>query len=137
LRFGDLLHFSLAGSRRDYRRLMGYGLAGGALGMVSPFVTRVLVDSVLPSANRSELVQLVLMLSLTAVGVAAFAFSRGLAANRIRTRLGNNMQAAVIERLLSLPAPFFREHEACVRRVRKTARSRCGRHCFPARSRSM
>ena len=112
LRFGDLLHFSLAGSRRDYRRLMGYGLAGGALGMVSPFVTRVLVDSVLPSANRGELVQLVLMLSLTAVGVAAFAFSRGLAANRIRTRLGNNMQAAVIERLLSLPAPFFREHEA-------------------------
>ena len=112
LRFRDLLHFSLAGSQRDYRRLMGFGLAGGALGMVSPFVTRVLVDSVLPSANRSELVQLVLMLSLTAVGVAAFAFSRGLAANRIRTRLGNNMQAAVIDRLLALPAPFFREHEA-------------------------
>jgi NHLM bacteriocin system ABC transporter ATP-binding protein len=112
LRFRDLVHFSLAGSRRDYRRLLGFGLAGGALGMVSPFVTRLLVDSVLPGANRSELVQLVLMLSLTAVGVAAFAFSRGLAANRIRTRLGNNMQAAVINRLLSLPAPFFREHEA-------------------------
>jgi NHLM bacteriocin system ABC transporter ATP-binding protein len=70
------------------------------------------VDSVLPSANRSELLQLVLMLALTAVGVAAFTFSRGLAANRIRTRVGNNMQAAVVDRLLSLPAPFFRDHQA-------------------------
>ena len=112
LRFRDLVRFSLAGSGSDRRRLMGFGLAGGALGMVAPFVTRLLVDSVLPGANRGELLQLVLMLALTAVGVAAFAFSRGLAANRIRTRLGNNMQAAVIDRLLSLPAPFFRGHEA-------------------------
>ena len=112
LRFRDLLHFSLAGSKRDYRRLIGFGLAGGALGMVAPFVTRLLVDSVLPGANRSELLQLVLMLALTAVGVTAFSFSRGLAANRIRSRLGNSMQAAVIDRMLALPAPFFREHEA-------------------------
>jgi ATP-binding cassette subfamily C protein len=112
LGFRDLLRFSLAGSQRDYRRLIAFGLAGGALGMVSPFVTGLLVDWVLPSANRGELAQLVLMLALTAAGVAAFAFSRGLAANRIRTRLGNNLQAAVIDRLLSLPAPFFRELEA-------------------------
>lgn len=112
LRFRDLIQFSLAGSRIDYRRLLGFGLAGGALGMVSPFVTRLLVDSVLPGANRSELLQLVLMLALTAVGVTAFTFSRGLAANRIRTRLGNSMQAAVVDRMLSLPAPFFRDHEA-------------------------
>ena len=112
LGFRDLLQFSLAGSQRDYRRLIAFGLAGGMLGLVSPFVTRLLVDSVLPSANRGELAQLVLMLAFTAVGVAAFAFSRGLAANRIRTRLGNNLQAAVIDRLLSLPAPFFRQHEA-------------------------
>jgi NHLM bacteriocin system ABC transporter ATP-binding protein len=112
LRFRDLLQFSLAGSTSDYRRLVLCGLAGGALGMVMPFVTRILVDSVLPGANRSELLQLVLMLTLSAAGVAAFSFSRGLAANRIRTRLGNSMQAAVIERMLALPAPFFREHEA-------------------------
>ena len=108
LRFRDLLHFSLSGSRGDYRRLILCGLAGGALGMVLPLVTRILVDSVLPGANRDELLQLVLMLTLSAVGVTAFSFSRGLAANRIRTRLGNSMQAAVIDRMLALPAPFFR-----------------------------
>ena len=112
LRFRDLFHFSLSGSRSDYRRLMACGLAGGALGMVLPFVTRILVDSVLPGANRGELLQLVLMLTLSAVGVTAFSFCRGLAANRIRTRLGNSVQAAVIDRMLALPAPFFREHEA-------------------------
>lgn len=112
LRFWNLLHFSSAGNLRDYRRLLGFGLAGGALGLVSPFVTRLLVDAVLPSANRDELLQLVLMLTIAAVGVAAFTFCRGLAASRIRTRLGNNTQAAVIDRMLSLPTPFFREHEA-------------------------
>ena len=112
LRFWNLLHFSSAGNLHDYRRLLGFGLAGGALGLVSPFVTRLLVDAVLPSANRDELLQLVLMLAIAAIGVAAFTFCRGLAANRIRTRLGNNTQAAVIDRLLSLPAPFFRDHEA-------------------------
>lgn len=112
LRFRDLLHFSLSGSRGDYRRLILCGLAGGALGLVMPLVTRILVDSVLPGANRDELLQLVLMLTLSAFGVTAFSFSRGLAANRIRTRLGNSMQAAVIDRMLALPAPFFREHDA-------------------------
>ena len=112
LLFWNLLSFSSAGNLRDYRRVLAYGLAGGALGLVSPFVTRLLVDAVLPSANRDELLQLALMLTIAAVGVAAFTFCRGLAANRIRTRLGNNTQAAVIDRMLSLPAPFFREHEA-------------------------
>src|SRR5512133_3793890 len=74
LGFRDLLRSGLAGSQRDYRRLIAFGLAGGALGMVSPFVTGLLVDWVLPSANRGELAQLVMMLALTAAGVAAFAF---------------------------------------------------------------
>ena len=112
LRFRDLLRFSLAGNGRDQRRLLAFGLAGGLLGLVSPFVIRVLVDSVLPGAERNDLVQLVGMLLITALGVSAFTFCRGLAVNRIRTRLGSNTQAAVIDRLLALPAPFFREHEA-------------------------
>ena len=112
LRFHDLLRFGLAGNARDQRRLLAFGLAGGTLGLVPPFVIRLMVDSVLPGAGRSDLAQLVGMLLITALGVTAFTFCRGLAASRIRTRLGSNTQAAVIDRLLALPAPFFREHEA-------------------------
>jgi ATP-binding cassette subfamily C protein len=112
VRFRELLRFGLAGSGRDRWRLLGFGLAGGALGLVTPFVTRLLVDKVLPGANRGELGQLVLMLLISAVGVTAFTLCRGLAAMRVQARLGNSTQAAVIERLLCMPAPFFRDHEA-------------------------
>ncbi|MET0961488.1 MAG: NHLP bacteriocin export ABC transporter permease/ATPase subunit [Noviherbaspirillum sp.] len=112
LRFRDLLQFSLAGNGRGLRRLLAFGLAGGLLGLASPLVIRLLVDSVLPSAVRSDLAQMVAMLMITAVGIAAFTFCRGLAVSRILTRLGSSTQAAVIDRLLALPVPFFREHEA-------------------------
>jgi ATP-binding cassette subfamily C protein len=52
------------------------------------------------------------MLLITAVAITAFTLCRGLAAMRVQTKLGNSTQAAVIERLLCMPAPFFRSHEA-------------------------
>lgn len=112
LRFRDLLWFGLIGSRRDRLRLIGFGLAGGAAGMVSPIVMRVLTDSVLPSAERGELAQLVALLVITGISMTAFTFCRVLATARIRTRLGNSVQCGVIHRLLALPVAFFREHEA-------------------------
>ena len=110
--FLDLLRFGLAGSGRDRARLLGFGLAAGALGLVTPVVTRLLVDRVLPGAERSELGQLVALLTITAICIAAFTLCRELAAMRLRTRLGNSIQAGVIERLLCMPAPFFRKYEA-------------------------
>ena len=112
LRFRDLLRFSLIGSRQDRWRLILFGMAGGLLGMTSPMVMHVLIDSVLPAADRGELAQIILLLAISAVCLAAFTFCRTVAAMRIRTRLGNGMQCAVIDRLLALPATFFRDHEA-------------------------
>lgn len=112
LRFRDLLWFGLTGSRRDRLRLFAFGLAGGAAGMVSPIVMRLLTDSVLPGADLGELAQLVGLLVLTGICITAFTLCRMLATERIRTRLGNSIQSGVIHRLLALPAAFFRDHEA-------------------------
>lgn len=112
LRFKDLVLFGLTGSRRDRLRLIAFGLAGGAAGMVSPIAMQVLTDSVLPSAERDELGQLIALLFMTGICMAAFTFCRVLATMRIRTRLGNSVQCGVIHRLLGLPVAFFRDHEA-------------------------
>jgi ATP-binding cassette subfamily C protein len=112
LRFKDLVWFGLTGSRRDRLRLIMFGLAGGATGMVVPIVMQVLTDSVLPSAERDELGQVIALLFVTGICMTAFTFCRVLATMRIRTRLGNSVQCGVIHRLLGLPVAFFRDHEA-------------------------
>lgn len=112
LRFKDLIWFGLKGSRRDRLRLVAFGLAGGATGMVAPIAMQVLTDSVLPSAERDELSQLIALLFMTGICMTAFTFCRVLATMRIRTRLGNSVQCGVIHRLLGLPVAFFRDHEA-------------------------
>lgn len=107
-----LLRFGLAGTMVDRARLIGFGLAGGLLGLATPFVTGLLIDAALPAADRGMLMQIVLMLVVTALAVTGFSFCRGLAAMRVQTRIGNAAQAAVVDRLLHLPAPFFRDYEA-------------------------
>ena len=80
--------------------------------MVAPIAMHLLTDSVLPSADRDELGQLIGLLLMTGVCMTAFTFCRVLATMRIRTRLGHRVQCGVIHRLLGLPAAFFRDHEA-------------------------
>lgn len=112
IRFVDLLRFGLAGTVADRIRLFAFGLAGGLLGLTTPFVTGILIDAALPAADRGMLMQIVTMLVITAIAITGFTFCRGLAVMRLQTRLGNAAQAAVVDRLLHLPPPFFRDYEA-------------------------
>lgn len=108
----DLLRFGLVNTQRDSLTMIGCGILGGLLGLFTPFATGILIDQVIPNARSNELVQLVLLLTTAAVGVAAFELTRALSLLRIEGRLGNAAEAAVIDRLLHLPAPFFRDYAA-------------------------
>lgn len=108
----SLLRFGLAGTSRDAVRLLTVGALGGLLGLFTPIATGLLIDSVIPSAQSDELVQLVLLLLTATLGVSAFELTRSIAMMRIDARIGNATQAAIIHRLLHLPAPFFRNYSA-------------------------
>lgn len=108
----DLLRFGLAGARADSLTMLACGLLGALLGLLTPYASGLLVDHVIPDGRSDALVQLVLLLASAAVATAAFELARALAALRIEGRLGNATEAAVIDRLLHLPAPFFRAYAA-------------------------
>ena len=108
----DLLRFGLGTSGRDSVTMVICGLLAGLLALFTPFATGILVDQVIPAGRSAELLQLTLMLGAAAVGVAAFELARSLALLRLEGRLGNAAEAAVIDRLLSLPVPFFRNYSA-------------------------
>ncbi|MGV2290479.1 NHLP bacteriocin export ABC transporter permease/ATPase subunit [Trinickia sp. YCB016] len=108
----DLLRFGLAGTRKDGLTVIACGLLGGMLALFTPMATGVLVDHVIPDARSGELVQLVLLLVTATLGVAAFELLRAWSLLRIEGRLGVAAEAAIMERLISLPAPFFRNYAA-------------------------
>jgi ATP-binding cassette subfamily C protein len=108
----ELIGFGLHGARRDLVRLLLLGLFGGVLALAVPLATATLVNTVIPSGHRTGLAQLILLLLTATIGVSAFELTRAIALLRIDTRASAGVGAAVMQRLLRLPAPFFRDHAA-------------------------
>ncbi|HEV2147866.1 MAG TPA: NHLP bacteriocin export ABC transporter permease/ATPase subunit [Longimicrobiaceae bacterium] len=108
----QLLHFGLHGCRRDLLAVLGASLAAAALGLLPPLGIGMLFSTVIPGAERHQLLQLTLVLLVAALATAGFAAVRGTALLRIEARVGATLQAAVWDRLLSLPLPFFRGYAA-------------------------
>jgi NHLM bacteriocin system ABC transporter ATP-binding protein len=108
----DLIGFGLHACRNDVRMVLLMGLATGLLGMFTPFATGVLFDTVIPGAQRTELLQLSVILLVCAISTAMFSLTRSVAMLRLEGKMDAAVQAAVWDRLLSLPIPFFRDYTA-------------------------
>ncbi|HEY0014957.1 MAG TPA: NHLP bacteriocin export ABC transporter permease/ATPase subunit [Longimicrobium sp.] len=108
----DVLRFGLHGCRADVLTALTAALLGAALGLVLPLATGMLFEHVIPGADRGQLVQMTLILLAAAVAGALFTVVRGLAIVRIESRTAAGIQAAVWDRLIALPLPFFRDYSA-------------------------
>jgi NHLM bacteriocin system ABC transporter ATP-binding protein len=106
----DVFKFGLQNLQRDLLMVLLMGLAGGALGALTPIATGLLFDWVIPNQDRRNLGFLTLGLAVAALAGAIFQITRGIALMRIETKSDASIQGAVWDRLLSLPAPFFRSY---------------------------
>lgn len=104
----DLLRAALRDRRDDLGTILLMGVGGGLLGLLIPIVTGYVFGSVIPAADRSRLLQMTLALVLSALAAAAFQITRSIAVLRLGGKIDGSLQAAVWDRLLSLPVPFFR-----------------------------
>jgi ATP-binding cassette subfamily C protein len=87
-------------------------LFAALLGLLPSVVTGVVFNTIIPSAARSQLLQMTLILVLCALSIAMFEFTRAIALLRIEGKMGNTVQSAIWDRLLSLPTSFFRPYTA-------------------------
>ena len=108
----DVVTFGFRGCGRDLATVVLVGAAGALLGMVPSVATGVLYNTVIPGAQRSQLLQMTMVLLVAAISTAMFNVTRSVAMLRIEGRMGASIQAAVWDRLLSLPMPFFRPYAA-------------------------
>ena len=106
---GDLLRATFAGRRDDLLTILLMGAGGGLLGMLVPILTGQLFGSVIPGADRGQLLQITLALIVAALAGAIFQLTRSIAVLRLGGKADGRVQAAVWDRLLSLPVTFFRQ----------------------------
>ena len=94
----------------DFLRIGLMAVAAGILGGLGPYFSGQIFDWVIPGADRFQLAQYVLALAASSITVAAFNVVRGFAVQRIEGKVDGSVQAALMDRLLRLPASFFRDY---------------------------
>ena len=106
------LRFSLHGRGRDLRTVVSVGVLGGLTALLTPVLTGVILVRIIPRADVPLWLAALGALLLAAFGATVFQIVRGLALLRIEGRAEERLQSAMWSRLLSLPAPFFRDFTA-------------------------
>jgi NHLM bacteriocin system ABC transporter ATP-binding protein len=112
LSLSDLLRFGFAGAGNDLLLVLLMGIAAGLLGIAVPLVTGRIIDVIIPFADVPQLAQLAAILLVAAVVIALFQIVQTFAALRLEIKFDNSLQAAMWDRLLRLPVPFFRRYSA-------------------------
>jgi NHLM bacteriocin system ABC transporter ATP-binding protein len=110
LRFRDLLKFSMVGVSGCVVRTLLLILMIGLLSLIPPLLTNFLVNSVIPRTEIDQLVVCALALVVTAVSVSSLQAVQATVMLRLEGLMDYKLQAALIDRLLRLPAGLFRSH---------------------------
>ena len=109
----DIIRFVLKGTGKiDWLWVFIMGLCGGLLGMLTPIIIGIVFDTVIPDGNRSMLVQIGFLMGAMALTSFSFEITRSFSMHRISGIAERDLQPAVWDRMLSLPAMFFKQYSA-------------------------
>lgn len=108
----ELLKFGLFDCRRELAAIVLMGMAAGILGMIAPYAMGIIFDRLIPNSEKTQLMAMCAFLIVIAVSTALFAFARSFAVLRLEGKMDASIQAAVWDRLLSLPVAFFRDYSS-------------------------
>ncbi|MBT4769876.1 MAG: NHLP bacteriocin export ABC transporter permease/ATPase subunit [Rhodospirillaceae bacterium] len=105
----DIFLFSLRGGKREMWLVAGMIVLSGLLSLVTPVVTGWIMDPIIPEAMLNQLTVLVLALIIVGISASGFSLVQSITMLRLEGMMDNSVQAAVWDRLLKLPASFFRK----------------------------
>ncbi len=108
----DLLHMSLKTAKGDFSTVIIAGTASALLGFAFPVATAWIIDEVVVNGDIATLGQIALGLLFAVIGSGVFILTRGIALLRFQGLSNFGLQAAVFDRVLKLPLPFFRRFSA-------------------------
>lgn len=98
--------------KKDLIIIILLGIAGGILGTAIPLASGIVFSAIIPEGDTNQLLQIAFFLGASALASMLFQFTRAVAMLRIEGKMECSIQAAVWDRLLSLPVPFFKQFAA-------------------------
>ena len=105
----DMLRFATAHGGRDLLLLLIAGFVAAIVGLFMPAATGWLIDRAIPAQDTGTIQAIVAALAVAGVSIIALDVLRSLAVMRFESRIGVAMQAALVDRVVSAPARFFRD----------------------------
>jgi NHLM bacteriocin system ABC transporter ATP-binding protein len=104
----DILRFAVSQGGRDFALLLLAGLSAALIGLLTPVATGWLIDKAIPAGAMGDLAAIMAALALAGIALVGLEVLRTMAVLRFEARIGVAMQAALVDRVLSAPANFFR-----------------------------
>jgi ATP-binding cassette subfamily C protein len=104
----DILRFAVSQGGRDFALLLLAGLSAALIGLLTPVATGWLIDKAIPAGAVGDLAAIMAALALAGIALVGLEVLRTMAVLRFEARIGLAMQAALLDRVLSAPASFFR-----------------------------
>lgn len=108
IKLWHVFQLGLRNVRSETVTILAAALAGVLLGMIFPVITGIVFDTVIPGAARSQLWYLAAALVVASITDIILGITQSVALMRVETKSDVTVQAAIWDRLLRLPAPFFR-----------------------------
>ncbi len=93
----------------DYKTVIAVGLFSGLIPLVMPIVTETIFQDIIPILDREGLATVTQVTMVTSFTMASLGIVRTIAVMRITTRIDMATEAALWNRLLTLPTGFFRK----------------------------
>lgn len=113
LKVMDLLKFMFRQCWKiDYQTVLFASLIAGLIPLVTPIITETIFQDILPIQDRQGLATVTQVAMVTSFSLAAVGIVRSVAVLRITTHLDMATEAALWNRLLTLPPKFFRQFQS-------------------------
>ncbi|MEO7741634.1 MAG: ATP-binding cassette domain-containing protein [Usitatibacter sp.] len=105
----DILRFAVTAGGNDVVLLVLAAMIAALIGLLTPVATGWLIDKAIPAGAVGNVGALIAALALAGISVVGLEVIRSLAVLRFEARIGVAMQAALVDRVVSAPARFFRD----------------------------
>lgn len=107
----SLLRFAVSADPASLATILLAAAAAALLALLTPLISAEIFDVIVPDGNYGALEQVTLVLAGAAIGNLGFSAAQALSQLRLQGRVDAVVQSAVWDRLLNLPASFFRNYE--------------------------
>lgn len=113
LNWKDMIQYSAVAMRRsDLAVIILFTLIGTLIGQFMPYLNEVIFDKYIPLGDFSGLYGICMVVLAFSVGNIFFSLVSSMASFRFLNRIKYQLEAAIVDRLFSLPEPFYRKFES-------------------------